>query len=252
MSDAQQWFYSLPKLTRYWFAGTVVLSLLGRFGILNPYYLILNYDLIFNHFQIWRPLTAVLFYPISPQTGFHFLINLYFLVNYSKLIEEGEYGPRPADYATMLLINWGFSVLAGLFMNMLVLMDPMVLSVLYLWCNLNKDQIVSFWFGTKFPAWYLPWVLFGFNFILGGGGISELMGIVIGHLYYFMKYQYPQQYGGAPLISTPGFLDQYFPARQGGGFGVPPQVGAARGGGAAAGGGGGGGHRWGQGRNLND
>ena len=50
-----------------------------------------------------------------------------------------------------------------------LLMDPMVLSVLYVWCQLNRDMVVSFWFGTRFKALYLPWVLFGFNFILGSG-----------------------------------------------------------------------------------
>jgi len=50
-----------------------------------------------------------------------------------------------------------------------VLMDPMVLSVLYVWCNLHGEQIVNFWFGTQFPAKYLPWVLFGFNMIISGG-----------------------------------------------------------------------------------
>ena len=33
-----------------------------------------------------------------------------------------------------------------------ILMDPMILSVLYVWCQLNKDQIVSFWFGTRFKV----------------------------------------------------------------------------------------------------
>lgn len=31
-------------------------------------------------------------------------------------------------------------------------MDPLVLSVLYVWCQLNKDVIVSFWFGTQFKV----------------------------------------------------------------------------------------------------
>lgn len=48
-------------------------------------------------------------------------------------------------------------------------MDPMVLSILYVWCQLNKDVIVSFWFGTRFKAMYLPWVLLGFNLIISGG-----------------------------------------------------------------------------------
>ena len=31
-------------------------------------------------------------------------------------------------------------------------MDPMILSVLYVWCQLNKDTVVQFWFGTQFKV----------------------------------------------------------------------------------------------------
>ncbi|OTF73451.1 hypothetical protein BLA29_004533 [Euroglyphus maynei] len=51
-------------------------------------------------------------------------------------------------------------------------MDPLILSVLYVWCQLNKEMIVTFWFGTRFKAQFLPWVLLGFNMILGGGSVS--------------------------------------------------------------------------------
>lgn len=57
----------------------------------------------------------------------------------------------------------------AVFMNIYLLMDPLILSVLYVWCQLNKETIVSFWFGTRFKAQFLPWVLLGFNMILGGG-----------------------------------------------------------------------------------
>ena len=33
-------------------------------------------------FHVWRPVTCLFYYPLSPQTGFHFLMNLYFLYNY--------------------------------------------------------------------------------------------------------------------------------------------------------------------------
>ena len=33
-------------------------------------------------FQIWRAVTCVFYFPLSPQTGFKFLINLYFLYSY--------------------------------------------------------------------------------------------------------------------------------------------------------------------------
>ena len=51
-----------------------------------------------------------------------------------------------------------------------MLMDPMVISVLYVWCQHNRDTVVSFWFGTQFKAMYLPWVLMLFNLIIAGGG----------------------------------------------------------------------------------
>ena len=68
----------------------------------------------------------------------------------------------------MLLFNWMLATIVALFMNIKVLMDPMVMSILYVWCQLNKDTIVNFWFGTQFKAMYLPWVLFAFNLIISG------------------------------------------------------------------------------------
>ena len=97
------------------------------------------------------------------------------------------------------------SIVRYLFLGMGIpfLMDPMVLSILYVWCQLNKDTIVNFWFGTQFKAMYLPWVLFGFNMIIAGGGFMELIGILIGHLYFFLMFTYPQDFGGPSLLSTP-------------------------------------------------
>ncbi|KAK2725041.1 hypothetical protein QYM36_001486 [Artemia franciscana] len=104
-------------------------------------------------------------------------------------------------------------------------MDPMILSVLYVWCMLNQDQIVSFWFGTQFRAMYLPWVLLAFRMILSGGGLSEIVGILVGHLYFFLAFKYPQDFGGASLLQTPQFLYNYFPGRAPGTglFSRPPQ-----------------------------
>jgi len=39
--------------------------------------------------QIWRPITALFFYPLMPQTGFQYLLNLFFLYSYSTRLETG-------------------------------------------------------------------------------------------------------------------------------------------------------------------
>ena len=139
MADIQTWFKSLPLVTRYWFGLTVAFSLAGRFGLLPARLLFLDYSGIFDSFQaslrihsyhgfdgnfcvflnlqIWRPVTAAFYYPLTPQTGFHFLINLYFLYNYSLRLETGPYVGRPADYLFMQLFVWTCAVLVGLMLS---------------------------------------------------------------------------------------------------------------------------------------
>ncbi|CAB3999602.1 derlin-1-like [Paramuricea clavata] len=205
-NDLGDWFRSIPVVTRWWFSLSIVFTLLGRFGVLNIMYMFLNFDLVVYKFQIWRLFTSIVFYPLTPQTGFHYLINLYFLYSYSKRLESGLFDGRPADHLFMLLFNSIILIIIGFLINLFFLMDPLVLSVLYVWCQINKDTIVTFWFGMQFKAMYLPWVLAIFNMVVGGGGLKEIIGIFIGHLYFFLMFKYPQDFGGTRFISTPALL----------------------------------------------
>lgn len=51
MTDLGDWFQSVPFFTRYWLALTAGISILGRFGLVNPYYLILLYEPL-KQFQV--------------------------------------------------------------------------------------------------------------------------------------------------------------------------------------------------------
>lgn len=48
-----------------------------------------KYIFIFWSGQIWRPITATFFFPVGPGTGFLYLVNLYFLYQYSSRLETG-------------------------------------------------------------------------------------------------------------------------------------------------------------------
>ncbi|XP_034933841.1 derlin-1 [Chelonus insularis] len=214
MSDLQVWLYSIPLFTRCWLLATVALSLVGRFSLISPQIFILIYDNFIYNFEVWRAVTSVFYYPIHQGTGFHFLMNCYFLYRYSFKLESEEYSGRPADYLFMLIFNWICCLIIGLIVNLPLLMDPMVLSILYIWCQLNQDIIINFWFGMQFKAMYLPWVLCGFNLIISGGGILELIGILVGNLYFFLKFKYPQEYDGYELLNTPKILESFFPSQR--------------------------------------
>lgn len=212
-ADFSDWYKGIPQITRYWFSGSVIVPLIARFGIISPMSLILQFEPFLHKFHFWRPITGALFYPISPQTGFSYLINLYFLYSYSSRLENSTFQGKPADYLFMLIFNWLVLTIVGFAANIFYIMDPFILSVMYVWCQLNRDTIVSFWFGTQFKAVYLPWVLVGFNLIVKGGGFTELLGIAVGHLYFFLMFKYPQDYSGAQLLNTPEILYKYFPNR---------------------------------------
>lgn len=85
-----------------------------------------------------------------------------------NLIKGPEFNGRPADYLFLLIFNWLISLILAYSFGIPILMDPMVLSILYVWCQFNKEMVVSFLFGTRMKAMYLPWILLGFNMLMGG------------------------------------------------------------------------------------
>jgi len=54
-------------------------------------------------------------------------------------------------------------------------MDAMILSVMYIWCQLNKEAMMSFWFGMEFKAMYMPWVIMLFNWIISGSYVDRIL-----------------------------------------------------------------------------
>ena len=37
-------------------------------------------------------------------------------------------------------------------------------------------------------------------------GVTDLVGILIGHLYFFLMFKYPQDYNGAQILTVPDIL----------------------------------------------
>ena len=60
---------------------------------------------------------------------------------------------------------------------------------------------------------YLPWVLVVFRVFIGESPLLELVGLVTGHVYYFLRHVYPQQ-SGIDLLATPALLYRLFPSQR--------------------------------------
>lgn len=214
------WFQSIPKITRFLFVSSFVVTLAGNFGVVSPMSLVFSWSMIWHKFQIWRLITCVFFFG---KLGFPFLIQLYFIYSYSNRVETGApFEHRPADYVHMLLFSWLVLLIIAWLFEFMIVGPGLVIAIVYVWSMHHAEETVTFWFGTRFKAMYLPWVLFIFNILTGGNGLMELIGIVAGHGYYFLRTVYPRDHHGPALLETPAFLRTYFPDTRGiAGFGEP-------------------------------
>ncbi len=94
-------------------------------------------------------MTGVLF---LGKLGFPFLVNLFFFYSYSMRLETGLFERRRADYVHLISFNWIVLLVLSFALDLPIIGIPLIISLLYVWCISNADQIVSFWFGTRFPV----------------------------------------------------------------------------------------------------
>lgn len=135
-------------------------------------------------------------------------------LQYSSKLEKDTFGGRSADYVFMLLFGSFFMLIAAYFLSMPIVSYTLLMYIIYVWCNLNTNAHLSlFMIPFQIPARYFPWAFMMFHVLLGGSIVSDLIGIVIGHAYYFVMFYYPREYHKT-LISTPGFLLNWFPPQR--------------------------------------
>lgn len=86
---------------------------------------------------------------------------------------------------------------------MVTLWDSFSMVITYVWSRYFPDTVVSFLFGIRFKARFLPLALLAMDAVMGGGITGGLLGIGIGHLYYFLRDEWP---GGADFVRAPALL----------------------------------------------
>eukprot|EP01126_Amoeba_proteus_P027342 TRINITY_DN2713_c0_g1_i11.p1 TRINITY_DN2713_c0_g1~~TRINITY_DN2713_c0_g1_i11.p1 ORF type:complete len:198 (-),score=5.63 TRINITY_DN2713_c0_g1_i11:254-847(-) len=132
--DLEQWWRSLAPVTKYLFAGTFVLTLAAHFRLINSMYLILDWNSVYRKFEIWRLVTCFLF---QGRLGFHFLINLMFLIQYGTSIERGNF-EGIADYLTFILFCALVLLIPGFLIPLPILGTALILSIIYYWFVLHN------------------------------------------------------------------------------------------------------------------
>ncbi|XP_036614221.1 derlin-3 [Trichosurus vulpecula] len=202
-------FWQVPAVTRAYTAACVLTTAAVQLELITPFQLYFNPDLIFRKFQVWRLITSFLFFG---PLGFSFFFNMLFLYRYCRMLEEGSFRGRTADFVFMFLFGGVLMTLFGLLASLFFLGQAFTIMLVYVWSRRNPYLRMNFFGLLNFQAPFLPWVLMAFSLLLGNSVLVDLLGIAVGHIYYFLEDVFPNQPGGKKLLLTPGFLKQLFNA----------------------------------------
>ncbi|XP_041348988.1 derlin-2-like [Gigantopelta aegis] len=207
----QQEYMQMPPITRAYTTACVLTTLAVQLDIVTPFQIYFNHDLILRQYQFWRLVTNFLYFgPI----GFNFFFNMVFAYRYCRMLEEGSFRGRTADFFFMFFFGGALMVIVAVFVNLVFLGSAFTIMLVYVWSRRNPYIRMNFFGLMNFQAPYLPWVLLGFSLLLGNSVIVDLMGIAVGHIYYFLEDVFPQKPGGFKLLKTPRFFKYLFDAAQ--------------------------------------
>lgn len=193
--DLLGWWHEIPIVSRIYFTLSVGTTLACFMDLVSPLTLYYNYELILNKGQYWRIISSFMFFG---SFSLDFLFHIYFVIRYCRLLEEGPFRGRTADFIFMLLFGAAcmlvLVVVSHSMANIKFLGHPLAFMMVYIWArdaeNLNVRMSLLGLF--PFNAPYLPWVLLLFSLFLGNPIETDLLGIIVGHIYYFFDVVYPQ------------------------------------------------------------
>lgn len=200
-------YMQMPPVTRAYTTACVVTTIAVQLEIISPFQLYFNPDLILYKYELWRLITNFMFFG---TIGFNFLFNMIFTYRYCRMLEEGSFRSRTADFVFMFLFGGMLMTIVAVFVNMVFLGHAFTIMLVYVWSRRNPYIRMNFFGLLNFQAPYLPWVLLGFSLLLGNSVIVDLMGIAVGHIYFFLEDVFPAQQGGFKLLKTPKLLKWLF------------------------------------------
>jgi len=128
------------------------------------------------------------------------------------MLEEGSFRGRTADFVFMFIFGGAIMTVIALFVNLVFLGQAFTIMLVYIWSRRNPFVRMNFFGLLTFKAPFLPWVLFGFSLMLGNSVMVDLIGIAVGHVYYFLEDVFPEQPGGFRILKTPGIMKAIFDA----------------------------------------
>ncbi|XP_007038301.2 PREDICTED: derlin-1.1 [Theobroma cacao] len=201
MSTPAQYYESLPPVSKFYGVACLLTTSALYLGLYDPWNIALSYEDVFKRFQVWRLITNFfLLGPFSPS----FAIHLIMIARYGVLLEKGPFDKRTADYVWMLI----FGALSLLVMGAIPFLwtpfmaGSLVFMIVYVWSREFPNAQISIYGIVTLKGFYLPWAFLALDLIVGSRLMPDIIGMVAGHLYYFLTVLHPLA-GGKYVFKTP-------------------------------------------------
>uniref|UniRef100_A0A665TDK0 Derlin n=1 Tax=Echeneis naucrates TaxID=173247 RepID=A0A665TDK0_ECHNA len=184
----QQEYLQIPVVTRAYTTACVLTTAAVQLEIITPFQLYFNPDLILRNYQVMMKC----------------------MYRYCRMLEEGSFRGRTADFVFMFLFGGLLMTIFGTFVSLVFLGQAFTIMLVYVWSRRNPNVRMNFFGLLNFQAPFLPWVLMGFSLLLGNSIIVDLLGIAVGHVYFFLEDVFPNQPGGGRWLKTPSIIKMLF------------------------------------------
>ncbi|EZG43806.1 Der1-like family protein [Gregarina niphandrodes] len=179
---------NVPPITRCLLIVSTGLMILTSLELVSPYSLYFDPQAIYGKKEVWRLVTSVLYFG---SLGIQFLWTSYIVLLYCGKLESENYEGDKLKFGwRLLLIVLGVWTCGTLFPYSLFLSSMFLSTLMYVWSRKNPDVIMNvLLFNVQAP--WLSWVMLGFQYLVGRGVFDHLVGILLGHLVYFLDDIYP-------------------------------------------------------------
>ena len=139
--------------------------------------------------------------------GFPLVFHLLQMYTYGVSLEATTFENRTADFAYFLFFSAAAMLPCAYVMGMAFTAAPLVFTLIYVWSRYNPSTVVNLMGVVKLQSFFLPWAMIVLGMLFGNNPVPDLVGIFVGHVYYFLTELSPRA-GGAIILRTPLWFEK--------------------------------------------
>ena len=107
-------YMEMPPVTKVYLTACVMTTAAVQLHLLSPLQLYFHPTLIWSQLQVWRLITTFLFFG---NFSINFFFNMIFTYKYCRMLEEGSFHGKTADFVVMFLFGIFSMIFVALFVN---------------------------------------------------------------------------------------------------------------------------------------